>query len=76
MPHDSPRSSIQILIAFFASLIFIHKSDMISGELGGFHCSSIGSIVIGDVGCGDSVEEKVMVLMKNDGVDALKSRSQ
>jgi hypothetical protein len=29
-----------------------------------FHCSSIGSIVIGDVGCGDSVEEKVMVLMK------------
>ena len=74
--HDSPRSSIQILTAFFASLKFIHESDMISGELGGFHCSSIGSIVIGDVGCGDSVEEKVMVLMKNDGVDALKSRSQ
>jgi hypothetical protein len=46
MPHDSPRSSIQILIAFFASLIFIHESDIISGELGGFHCSSIGSIVI------------------------------
>ena len=39
---------------------------MISGELGGFHCSSIGSIVIGDVGCGDSVEEKVMVLMVRD----------
>jgi hypothetical protein len=54
------------LIAFFASLIFIHKSDMISGELGGFHCSSIGSIVIGDVGCGDNVEEKVMVLMVGD----------
>jgi hypothetical protein len=32
--------------------------------------------VIGDVGCGDSAEEKVMVLMKNNGVDALKSRSQ
>ena len=39
---------------------------MISGELGGFHCSSIGSIVIGDVGCGDSVHEKVMVLMVRD----------
>jgi hypothetical protein len=51
------------LIAFFASLIFIYKSDMILGELGGFHCSSIGSIVIGDVGCSDSVDEKVMVLM-------------
>ena len=49
---------------------------MISGELGGFHCSSIGSIVIGDIGCGDSVEEKVVVLMKNDGVDTLKSQSQ
>jgi hypothetical protein len=34
---------------------------MISGELGGVHCSSISSIVIGDVGCGDSVKEKVMV---------------
>jgi hypothetical protein len=44
------------LIAFFASLILIHESDMISGEPGGFHCSSIGSIVIGDVGCGDSVD--------------------
>ena len=54
--HDSPRSSIQILTAFFASLIFVHKSDRISGGLGGFHCSSIGSIVIGDVGCGDSVD--------------------
>jgi hypothetical protein len=32
---------------------------MISGQLGGFHCSSIGSIVISDIGCGDSVEEKV-----------------
>jgi hypothetical protein len=34
---------------------------MISGELGGVYCSSIGSIVISDVGCSDSVEEKVMV---------------
>jgi hypothetical protein len=49
---------------------------MISGELGGFHCSSISSIAIGDVSCGDSVEEKVIVLMKNDGVDALKSLSK
>ena len=66
-PHDSPRSSIQILIAFFASLIFIHKSDIISGELGGFHCSSIGSIIKGgDVGYNDGVEEKVMVLMVRD----------
>jgi hypothetical protein len=32
--------------------------------------------VISDVGCGDSVDEKVMVLMKNNGVDALKSQSQ
>jgi hypothetical protein len=39
---------------------------MISGELGGVHCSLIGSIVIGDVGCGDSVKEKVMVLMVRD----------
>jgi hypothetical protein len=39
---------------------------MISGELGGVHCSSIGSIVIGDVGCGDSVEEKVMVWIVGD----------
>ena len=38
---------------------------MISGELGGVHCSSIGSIVISD-GCGDSVEEKVMVWMVGD----------
>jgi hypothetical protein len=33
------------LTAFFASARFIHESDKISGELGGFHCSSIESIV-------------------------------
>jgi hypothetical protein len=36
---------------------------MILGELGGFHCSSISSIMISDVGCDDSVEGK------SDGVD-------
>jgi hypothetical protein len=54
------------LTAFFASVIFIHESDIISGGLRGFHCSSIGSIVIGDVVYSDSVEEKVMVLMVRD----------
>ena len=49
---------------------------MISVELGGFYCSSIDSIVIGDIGCSDSTDEKVMVLIKNDGIDTLKSRSQ
>jgi hypothetical protein len=41
-------------------------SDMMSGELGGVHYSSISSIMIGDVGCGNSVEEKVMVWMVGD----------
>jgi hypothetical protein len=53
------------LTAFFASLIFIHESDKISGELGGSHCSSIDSIVIGDVGCSDGVDSV-------DGVDTLR----
>jgi hypothetical protein len=34
------------LTAFFASVIFVHESDRISGGLGGFHCSSIDSIVL------------------------------
>ena len=43
---------------------------MISGELGGFHCSSIGSIIKSDVGCSDGVEEKVVVLMVRDSKNA------
>jgi hypothetical protein len=58
------------LTAFSVSLIFIYKSDIISGELGGFHCSSIGSIIKGNVGCSDGVEEKVMVLMVRDPENA------
>jgi hypothetical protein len=55
-----PRSSIQILIAFFASVVFVHESDIISGGPGGFHCSSIGSIVeVVMLG----IVEKVMVLI-------------
>ena len=70
-PHDSPRSSIQILTAFFASAIFIHELERISAELGGFHCSSIGSIIKGvDVRCSGGVEEKVMVLMVRDPENA------
>jgi hypothetical protein len=51
------------LIAFFASVAFVHESDIISGGPGGFHCSSIGSIVevvmLGVV----EIVEKVMVLI-------------
>jgi hypothetical protein len=55
------------LTAFFASVISVHESDRISGGLGGFHCSSIGSIIKGgDVSCSEGVEEKVMVLMVRD----------
>jgi len=42
-------------------MIFIHESDRISGGLGGFHCSSIDSIVnvvIVGVGSVDGVDGK------------------
>lgn len=71
--QDSPRSSIQILTAFFASAIFIRESDTILGELGGFHCSSLESIVElnkgGDVEYSSdkcSVAKVVVVLMVKD----------
>jgi hypothetical protein len=44
--QDSPRSSIQVLAAFFALVISIHELESTSIELGGFHCSSIDSIVL------------------------------
>jgi hypothetical protein len=44
--QDSARSSIQVLTAFFVSVISIYESDVISGGRGQFHCSSIDSIVI------------------------------
>lgn len=40
-----PLSSIRILIPLFAAAISIHDSDEISVEVGGFHCSSIDSIL-------------------------------
>ena len=70
-PQDTPRSSIQILTAFFASVIFIQESDVILGGLGAFHCSSIDSISrVVNVGCSDGVEEEVMVLMVRDPENA------
>jgi hypothetical protein len=43
------KSSLVIVIRrsprFLASLIFVHESDRILGGLGGFHCSSIDSIL-------------------------------
>jgi hypothetical protein len=51
------------LIAFFASIAFVHESDIISGGPGGFYCSSIGSIIevviLGIV----EIVEKVRVLI-------------
>ena len=46
LAQDSPWLSNQVLTAFFVSAIFIYELDVISGELGGFYCSSIGSIII------------------------------
>lgn len=42
------------------SAIFIHESDIISGVLGGFHCSSIDSIII---------LIRVVMLVKRDSID-------
>jgi hypothetical protein len=58
------------LTAFFASLIFVHESDRISGGLGGFHCSSIDSIVKVVIVGVDSVDSVDSV----DGVDSVDSK--
>jgi hypothetical protein len=51
------------------SVIFIHESDKISGELGGFHCSSTESTV--DLNKGGDVEYSIEKgsVEKSDGVD-------
>ena len=66
------------MTAFFVSVISVHESDRISGGLGGFHYSSIGSIIKGgDISYSEGIEENIMVLRKMwwywgkcDGVDS------